>query len=155
VIAYWMVIAGDPGPTPGDSTALNIANDLSANWLDHAAKEFTYLGSGWVTWPLAALAAVALAATRRWLEFWVLVVGMTATILLVPGIKDWTDRPPPPAPLVDSHGSSFPSGHAAYSTLYVWLSVTLALRLAPGITRKSLVIVAGIVLAALVGLTRV
>jgi membrane protein DedA with SNARE-associated domain/membrane-associated phospholipid phosphatase len=155
VIAYWMVIAGDSGPTPGDSTALNIANDLRASWLNSAAEGFTYLGSGWVTWPLAMLAAIALAATRRWLEFWVLVCGMLATILLVHGIKEWTDRPRPPDPIVDSHGSAFPSGHAAYSTLYVWMSVTLALRLAPGITKKSVVIVAGIVLAALVGLTRI
>ncbi len=155
VIAYWGVVSGDPGPTPGDQTALNVAHDLQASWLTTAAKEFTHLGSGWVTWPLAALAAVALAATRRWPEFWVLVAGMTLTILLVHGIKGWTDRPRPPDPLVSASGSAFPSGHAAYSTLYVWLSVTLALRLAPDVTKRSLMITAGIVLAALVGLTRV
>ena len=77
------------------------------------------------------------------------------TILLVHGIKAWTDRPRPPDPLVSASGSAFPSGHAAYSTLYVWLAVTLALRLVPGITKRSLVIAAGILLAALVGLTRV
>ncbi len=155
VIAYWSVISGDPGPTPGDQTALNVAQDLQASWLTSAAKEFTHLGSGWVTWPLAALAAVALAATRRWMEFWVLVSGMVATILLVHGIKVWTDRPRPPDPLVSAEGSSFPSAHAAYSTLYVWLSVTLALRLAPGVTKRGLMISAGILLALLVGLTRV
>ena len=143
VIAYWSVISGDPGPTPGDQTALNIANDLQASWLTSAAKELTHLGSGWVTWPLATLAAVALAATRRWMEFWVLVSGMVATILLVHGIKAWTDRPRPPDPLVSASGSAFPSGHAAYSTLYVWLSVTLALRLAPGVTKRGLMISAG------------
>jgi membrane protein DedA with SNARE-associated domain/membrane-associated phospholipid phosphatase len=155
VIAYWAVISGDPGPTPGDSTALRVANDLSASWLDDAAKVFTYLGSGWVTWPLAALAAIALAARRRWMEFWALVVGMGLTILLVHGIKTWTDRPRPPDPVVKAHGSSFPSGHAAYSTVYVWLAVTFALRVVPGITRRSLIIAAGIVLAVLIGLTRV
>jgi membrane protein DedA with SNARE-associated domain/membrane-associated phospholipid phosphatase len=155
VIAYWAVISGDPGPTPGDQTALDVVNDLSASWLDHAAKGLTNLGSGWVTWPIAALAAIALAAWRRWTEFWVLVVGMVLTILLVHGIKAWTDRPRPPDPLTSASGSSFPSGHAAYSTLYVWLAVTVSLRLVPGITRRSLVIVAGIVLAALIGLTRV
>jgi membrane protein DedA with SNARE-associated domain/membrane-associated phospholipid phosphatase len=155
VIAYWSVISGDPGPTPGDQTALNVANDLQASWLTSAAKELTNLGSGWVTWPLAALAAVALAATRRWLEFWVLVAGMVSIVLLVHGIKTWTDRPRPPDPLDSASGWAFPSGHAAYSTLYVWLSVTLALRLAPGVTKRSLMITAGIVIASLVGLTRV
>jgi membrane protein DedA with SNARE-associated domain/membrane-associated phospholipid phosphatase len=155
VIAYWSIVGGDPGPTPGDQTALNVANDLQASWLTSAAKEFTYLGSGWVTWPLAALAAVALAASRRWPEFWVLAAGMVMTILLVHGINVWTDRPRPPDPLVSAHGSAFPSAHAAYSTLYVWLAVTLSLRLEPGIRDRSLVIGAGIFLAVLVGLTRV
>jgi len=155
VIAYWAVISGDPGPTPGDQTALNVVNDLSAPWLDHAAKGLTHLGSGWVTWPIALLAAIALAAWRRWTEFWVLVAGMVLTILLVHGIKAWTDRPRPPDPLTSASGSSFPSGHAAYSTLYVWLAVTVSLRLVPGIARRSLVIAAGIALAAVVGLTRV
>ncbi len=155
LIAYWSVISGDPGPTPGDQTALNVVNDLRASWLTDAAKGLTYLGSGWVTWPLAALAAVALAATRRWLEFWVLVAGLAMTILLVHGIKSWTDRPRPPDPVVPAAGSAFPSGHAAYSTLYVWLAVTLALRLAPGVTKQGLMISAGIAVAALVGLTRV
>ena len=155
VIAYWAVISGDPGPTPGDQTALNVVNHLSASWLDHVAKGLTYLGSGFVTWPIAVLAAIALAAWRRWTEFWVLVAGMVLTILLVHGIKAWTDRPRPPDPLVSARGSSFPSGHAAYSTLYVWLAVTVSLRLVPGITRRSLVIGAGIALAGLVGLTRI
>ncbi len=155
VIAYWAVVSGDPGPTPGDQTALNVVNDLSAPWLDHVAKGLTHLGSGWVTWPIALLAAIALAAWRRWTEFWVLVAGMVLTILLVHGIKAWTDRPRPPDPLTSASGSSFPSGHAAYSTLYVWLAVTVSLRLVPGIARRSLVIAAGIALAAVVGLTRV
>jgi membrane protein DedA with SNARE-associated domain/membrane-associated phospholipid phosphatase len=155
VIAYWAVISGDPGPTGGDRTALDVANDLSASWLDDAAKAFTRLGSGWVTWPLAALAAIALAVRRRWMEFWALVVGMTLTVLLANEIKVWTDRPRPPDPVVTVHGSAFPSGHAAYSTLYVWLAVTAALRIVPDITRRSLVIAIGIVLAALIGLTRV
>jgi membrane protein DedA with SNARE-associated domain/membrane-associated phospholipid phosphatase len=155
VIAYWSVVSGDPGPTPGDHTALDIAKNLQASWLTSAAKALTYLGSGWVTWPITVLVAVALAATRRWMEFWVLVLGMALTILLVHGIKTWTDRPRPPDPLVSASNSSFPSGHAAYSTLYVWLSVTLALRLVPGITKRSLVIGAGILMAAAVGLTRV
>jgi undecaprenyl-diphosphatase len=155
VIAYWSVISGDPGPTPGDQTALNVAHDLQASWLTTVAKGFTDLGSGWVTWPIAALAAVALAATRRWLEFWVLIIGMATTILLVHGIKMWTDRPRPADALVSTTGPAFPSGHAAYSTLYVWLAVTLALRLVPGITKRSLVIGAGILVAAVVGLTRV
>jgi membrane-associated phospholipid phosphatase len=108
----------------------------------------------WVVCPLALLAAVALAAWRRWTELCALVAGMVLIILFVQGIKTWTDRPRPPDGLVSASGSSFPSAHAAYSTLYAWIAATVALRLVPGITRRSLVIGAGIAAAALIGLTR-
>jgi membrane protein DedA with SNARE-associated domain len=153
--SYWAIVSGDPGPTPGDRTALNVAHDLQAGWLTDIAKGLTQLGSGWVTIPLAALAAAILAARRNWPEFWVLVVGFTLTVALAAEIKVWTDRPRPPDPLVSISGSSFPSGHAAHATLYSWLAITLALRVVPGITRRSLVIAAGLVLTALIGLTRV
>jgi membrane protein DedA with SNARE-associated domain/membrane-associated phospholipid phosphatase len=155
LIAYWMVIAGDPGPTPGDQTALDVANDLQADWLVNVAKAITTLGSGWVTIPLAVLAAIALAAWRRWTEFWVLLIGFTLTVALVPEIKTLTDRPRPPGELVSAGGSAFPSGHAAHATLYAWLAITAALRVVPGITRRSLLIAAGIALTVLIGLTRV
>jgi membrane protein DedA with SNARE-associated domain/membrane-associated phospholipid phosphatase len=154
LIAYWSVVSGDPGPTGGDRTALDLFDDLRAAWLDDAATAVTHLGSGAVVLPLALLAAVALAAWRRWVELCVLLIGMTLIVLLVHGIKTWTDRPRPPDGLVSASGSSFPSAHAAYSTLYAWIAATVALRLVPGITRRSLVIGAGIALAALIGLTR-
>jgi membrane protein DedA with SNARE-associated domain/membrane-associated phospholipid phosphatase len=155
LISYWAIVSGDPGPTAGDRTALNVARDLQADWLVDFTKVFTYLGSGWVTFPLAALAAVVLAARGRRVEALALAIGMVLIILLVNGIKTWTDRPRPPDPLASTSGSAFPSGHAAYSTLYAWLAVTVALRVVPGITRRTALIAGGIVLAALIGLTRV
>jgi membrane protein DedA with SNARE-associated domain/membrane-associated phospholipid phosphatase len=155
LIAYWSVVDGDPGPTAVDQTALDVAQGLQAVWLVDVTKVITWLGSGWVTIPLAVAAAIALAIRRRWAEFWVLVVGYTLTVLFVPEIKAWTDRPRPPDPLISVGGSAFPSGHAAQATLYAWLATTLAFRLVPGITRRSLVIAAGIALTVLIGLTRV
>jgi undecaprenyl-diphosphatase len=155
LIAYWSVVVGDPGPTAGDRTALNVAQDLQAGWLTDVAKAITVLGSGWVTYPLAAIAAVVLAVRRKWMEFWAIAIGMTLTAALVPEIKMWTDRPRPSDPLVSVGGSAFPSGHAAQATLYTWLAVTFALRVVPGITRRSLVIAGGIALTAVIGLTRV
>jgi membrane protein DedA with SNARE-associated domain/membrane-associated phospholipid phosphatase len=155
LIAYWSVIAGDPGPTPGDQTAWDVAHDLQANWLTDVAKAITALGSGWVVYPLATLAAVVFAARRNWMEFWALAVGTVLIAVSVPEIKGWTDRPRPPDPLVSEDGLGFPSGHATQATIYSWLAVTLALRVVPGITRRSLVIAAGIALTVVVGLTRV
>ena len=155
LIAYWVVIAADPGPTPGDRTAMNVADDLQTDWLVDGAKVVTRLGSGWVTYPLATVVAIVLAVRRRWMEFWALVGGTVLIAVLVPEIKTLTDRPRPPDPLVSVGSSAFPSGHATQATLYAWLAVTFALRLVPGITRRSLLIAAGIALTVLIGLTRV
>jgi membrane-associated phospholipid phosphatase len=70
-------------------------------------------------------------------------------------IKDSVDRPRPPDPVVSSSGSSFPSGHAAHSVFYLWLAVTIVLRLRPGMARGAAVVTAGLVLTALIGLSRV
>ena len=155
LIAFWSVVGGDPGPTPGDQTALDVSGDLQAGWLTDVAKGLTALGSGAVTIPLAVVASIVLIARGRWMEFWALAIGFTLTVLLVPEIKGFTDRPRPPHPLVSTEGTAFPSGHAAQATLYSWLAITFALRVVPGITRRSMVIAAGIVLTALIGLTRV
>jgi membrane protein DedA with SNARE-associated domain/membrane-associated phospholipid phosphatase len=155
LIAYWSIVEGDPGPTPGDQTALDVAQDLQAGWLTDVAKGVTELGAGAVTIPIAVLAAIVLAVRRRWPELWVLVIGFTLILVLVPEIKDATDRPRPPDPLISVGTPAFPSGHAANSVLWTWLAITFAWRVVPGITRRSLVIAAGIVLTALIGLSRV
>jgi membrane protein DedA with SNARE-associated domain/membrane-associated phospholipid phosphatase len=154
LISYWSIVPGDPGPTPGDETALDAFNDVRRAWLTDAAKALTQLGSAAVTLPLAGLAAVLLAIRRRWMEAAAVVVGMGLIFLLAHEIKAWTDRPRPLDPVVSSSGSSFPSGHASYSTLYVWIAITIAFRVVPGITRRTLLIGASIVLTALIGLTR-
>ncbi|HWP32871.1 MAG TPA: phosphatase PAP2 family protein, partial [Solirubrobacterales bacterium] len=70
-------------------------------------------------------------------------------------LKDAIDRPRPEGGLLDASGSSFPSAHAAYATFYVWLAVTIVMRLRPGMARGAVVVFAGIALTALVGLSRV
>ncbi len=155
LIAYTVIVNGDPGPTPGDITAMEIAEKLRTAWLVDIAKLVTALGSGAICWPLAAVAAAILAARRRWAELGVLVAGMAMVIVGVHEIKDAVDRPRPGDGLVSVSGSSFPSAHAAYSTFYVWLAVTIVMRLRVGMARGALVVASGIVLTALIGLSRV
>ncbi|HEX5527615.1 MAG TPA: bifunctional DedA family/phosphatase PAP2 family protein [Solirubrobacterales bacterium] len=155
LVAYAVVIGHEPGPTPGDETAAEIAGNLQAHFLTSIAKAITFLGSGGFTWALTALCAALLAWRRRWAEFWVLLAGMTITQIGIVEIKDAVARPRPPEPLVATSGYSYPSGHAAHSVIYVWLAVTIVLRLRPGMARAAAVVTAGIVLTALVGLSRV
>jgi membrane protein DedA with SNARE-associated domain/membrane-associated phospholipid phosphatase len=155
LIGYASIVSEDPGPTPGDEAAFEVAADLEATWLTDVSKVVTELGSPEVTLVLAAVVAIGLAARRHWPEVVVLVVAMAIVHVAVPALKEAIDRPRPPGGLVETDGSSFPSGHAAYAVIYPWLAVTVAVRLRPGMTRASLLIAAGIVLAAAIGLSRV
>ncbi len=155
VVAYTVIVGAEPGPTPGDTTAVDVVESLDAGWLVDIAKVFTDLGSLAVVGSLAFVCAVLLAARRRWAELGVLVVGMTLIVIGVHQLKDLVDRPRPEGGLLGVSGSSFPSAHAAYSTFYVWLAVTIVMRLRQGMARGAAVVVAGIALTALVGLSRV
>ncbi|HWT91167.1 MAG TPA: bifunctional DedA family/phosphatase PAP2 family protein [Solirubrobacterales bacterium] len=155
LIAYTVVIGGDPAPTPGDETAVEVVEWLHAGFLTSVAEVITFLGSGAFVWGLALVCAALLAWRRRWVEFWVLLTGMAITQIGIWELKDATDRPRPPEPLASSGGSAFPSGHAAHSVFYLWLAVTIVLRLRPGMARGAAVVTTGFVLTALVGLSRV
>ncbi len=155
LIAYAVVVGRDPGPTPGDEMAIEVAEALRCGFMTTFSKVVTFLGSGAFVWPLTAVCAAALAWRRRWTEVCVLLAGMVLIQVGFSEIKAAVGRPRPPDPLVGTHGSSFPSGHAAHSVLYVWLAMTIVVRLRPGMARATLVVVAGIVLTALVGLSRV
>ncbi len=155
LVAYAVLVGREPGPTPGDMTASEVAEHLRAGWFTDFTKVFTFLGSGIFTWGLTAVCAGLLAARRRWTEFGVLLAGMTLTQIGIHEIKDAVDRPRPDGGLTSASGSSFPSGHAAHSVLYVWLAVTIVLRLRPGMARGAAVVSAGFALTILVGLSRV
>lgn len=155
LIAFTVVISGDPGPTTGDMTAHDVARELMSGWLTDIADVVTGLGSLAVVLPLATVAAIALAARRRWVELAVLAVSLAITVVGVHEIKDAVERPRPPNGPGDADGPAFPSGHAAYSVIYAWLAITVVARLRPGLTNGTALIVAGIALTAAVGLTRV
>lgn len=156
LVAYIVLVGRDPAPTPGDETAIEVVEHLHSAFLHDFSRVVTFLGSAVFVLPLTAVCAALLAARRRWTEFWVLLAGMTISQIGIDVIKDAVDRPRPPGPHgVGVSGSSFPSGHATHSVLYLWLAVTIVLRLRPGISRGTAVVVTGLVLTVLVGLSRV
>ncbi len=155
LVAYAVVVGREPGPTPGDITAMEVAEHLRAGWLTSFSKVFTVLGTSVVTWGLTLVCAALLGARRRWTELGVLLAGMTLASIGIHEIKAAVDRPRPGDGLIGVSGSSFPSGHATHSVLYVWLAVTIVLRLRPGMARGAAVVAGGVALTVLVGLSRV
>ena len=156
---YAILLDGDPGPTTGDDAALNIVRDLHAPWLTDLNEMVTRLGAAYVTFPIAAIGALVLAARRRFAEAAVVVVAMVLILVGVDVAKDTIDRPRPADQLTETSKSSYPSGHAAYAIVYVWAAITIAVRLPAQrlwkLTAFTVVVTIGILIAAAVGLSRV
>ena len=123
--------------------------------LTSIAKAVSWLGSAAAVSIAAAICAALLAWRRRWVEFWVLVGGMAITQTGIDVLAAAVDRPGPGEALGSGGDGSFPSGHAAHSVFYLWLAITIVLRLRPGMAQATAVVVAGFVLTALIGLSRV
>jgi undecaprenyl-diphosphatase len=155
LVGYAIEVGGNPGPTPGDVTAADFSADLRADWLTDIAKVVTDLGSTPFTLAVALVAGVVLGLRRRWAEIGVLVCALVLSHVLVPVLKEAIDRPRPEGGLVGSSGDAYPSGHAAYSVIYTWLVLTVAVRVRPGLTYATAMIVAGIALTVAIGLSRV
>jgi undecaprenyl-diphosphatase len=154
--SYGVIISDAPGPTPGDDLARDAAADIRTGWGIDVADAVTQLGSRAVAWPLAILCALALGWRRHWPEMAVVLVGTLMIAIAVPNLKEAFDRPRPPGEsFTYAAGDAYPSGHAAYSTLYLWLAITGVIRLRPGMARATLVFLGGLILTASIGLSRV
>jgi membrane-associated phospholipid phosphatase len=93
-----------------------------------------------------------LASRGRVAEIVVLVAGFALIYLVVHVAKASIDRPRPMSPLVETSGSSFPSGHAAYAT--AWVAAALMFTRRMHLVGAALV-TAAVVLAVAVGFTRI
>ena len=154
-IAYAVITGDDPGPTPGDETAAEIAADLRMDWLTTLSEIVTQLGSSLAVSLVALITAAWLWLRGSRAEMAVLLIGTVAILLAPPLLKEMVDRPRPAGGLIEVSGDAYPSGHAAHSVVYAWIALVIALRLKPGMSRASALVVAGLALAAAIGLSRV
>ena len=152
--AYANEMAATPRLTPADKEIEDLTIDLQNDTVVEIARVVTDLGSLAVVVPLALIFVALLIWRRRLLEIVVLVSGLLLIYAGVHITKASIDRPRPADPLDDITGSSYPSGHAAYSITYVAMAVVAA-RVLPGFASRAAVVLGAIVLAAVIGLTRV
>jgi membrane-associated phospholipid phosphatase len=150
-----LTIAVSSGPPLGlDTRAFQIAHDLRAGWLDHAARVITHLGLFAIVGPVVALGGAFLFLRGHRARAVALVLGVGLTWVATQITKSAIDRPRPPAPLVHTTGASYPSGHAANSIGWLALAVALSVVL-PTRGWRVFAITAGALIAALVGLSRI
>jgi membrane protein DedA with SNARE-associated domain len=138
----------------GDRTAFDWAGKIRTGTLDDIARAVTHLGSFPAVLIATALAVVVLLTRRRINESLTLVGGLACTWVVVHVAKAMVDRPRPTASLVDTAGQSYPSGHVAYAIAWVAIAIVLT-RTLPGLARTTAAIVVAVVLAVVIGLTRV
>jgi undecaprenyl-diphosphatase len=98
--------------------------------------------------------SVLLIMRRRALELFALAGGFALVVLGTHFAKAAIDRPRPVDSLVDTLGSAYPSGHAAYATAYVAMAV-IASRVLGGIVSRTALVLAGVIVAVLVGGSRI
>jgi membrane protein DedA with SNARE-associated domain/membrane-associated phospholipid phosphatase len=149
---YVVILSGDPGLTPFDRQFLDMTSDIRSATLTDIAKAVTQLGALPSCIAVVVVTSIVLASRGRIAEVVVLVAGFALVYLIVHVAKGIIDRPRPPSPLVDTSGSSFPSGHAAYATAWVAaaLMFTRRLRLV-----GAALVTAAVVLAVAVGASRI
>lgn len=126
-------------------------------WLHEAAADLTSLGGISVLTLFAVIAFSFLLIQRKRLSALMLVVGLIGGVGLSEGLKALFERERPPAAYqaVETINASFPSGHALLSTVfYLTLGVMLT-RAFPKKRLKAFVLGSAILIALLIGLTRV
>jgi len=116
------------------------------------AVVLSWLGSGWVNWPLRILALGLLAWRTHWLRFAAFALAVVTSELFIGPVKAAVDRPRPPGSLIATSGASFPSGHAVAAAV---TAVGLVLVLAEAGSTRWRWEVRAVVFASVMALSRV
>jgi undecaprenyl-diphosphatase len=139
---------------PLDDMANDFANRIHSERLIDLAKVVTDAGSLPFVLTLVVVASIALIIRRRPFELFALAGGFGLVVLAVHLAKAGIDRPRPVDPFMGTVGSSYPSGHAAYATAYVAMAV-IAWRVLGGIVSRTALLLAAVVVAAVIGGSRI
>jgi undecaprenyl-diphosphatase len=152
-VSFTVTIVADHGATLLDDRVLDLADKLNTSFGVSVAKVVTTFGALPVTAAFVLAGAVLLAVRRRRGELTVLLLSTIAVYLAVHITKTATDRPRPPRPLASSTLSAFPSGHAAYSTVYVAMAL-IATRARNGIASRAALVIVAVLAAGAIGVSR-
>jgi membrane protein DedA with SNARE-associated domain/membrane-associated phospholipid phosphatase len=150
-----LAAAVDNGTALGfDPEAFTAGADLRTGWLTSLAEVVSALGALPVAGAVAVFGVGFLAMRRDPAGATAVAAGAVLTYAAVHVVKSTENRPRPPSPLVEAAGSAFPSAHAAYSLAYVAVAVAIA-RALPNWAGRTVLVTAAVVLAAVIGLSRV
>ena len=136
------------GPLALDSRWSELMQDVETSFLTHLALISNALGHGvWRALTVAGI-GIALLVARRWAALIAFALTEALTPMLVNLIKLAVDRERPPGSMLDAHGTSYPSGHAAYAGATA-VAVVFLLS-APGPRRRLFFVPAAVAIAVMV-----
>ncbi|MFB3738052.1 MAG: phosphatase PAP2 family protein [Candidatus Velamenicoccus archaeovorus] len=135
-----------------DEVVYRAMDDVRGVVLSGIARALNVIGGGVVTIPLRGVIALWLAIRRRWRAFATWVLTWVAAEVVLSAAKAFFHRGRPPAALVATSGSSFPSGHAVAAAA---TAVALVLVLLPAGGRRRTWEAAAVAFATLMALSRV
>jgi undecaprenyl-diphosphatase len=138
----------------GDRAAFDLADMLYSDAIKDVVVVITALGAFPVVALVVAATTVWAAMRRRYVEAAVLPVSFLLTWLAVDIATAAFDRPRPAGSHVETDGASYPSAHAAYSVAWVACAVVFA-RTGGSLPTRFAVVTAAVVVAVVIGLTRV
>ena len=115
------------------------------------AKGLSRIGGPIVTLPLRLLVILALSWQRRWLQLGAFVGATICSELCIGPLKALIDRERPPAPMVGTSSSSFPSGHAIAGAVTAFGLVVVFVHASP---RRLIAIGAAAAFAGLMAVSR-
>ncbi len=137
--------------------AANPADPIGPKWLDHAAVDLTAIGSVSVLAALAIAIAGFLLLARKRLEALIIAIAFLGGLAISQGLKSTfaRERPPEIYRAAEIINTSFPSGHALLSAVVFLTLGAMLSRAAKTRAIRIYVMATAILLALLVGITRV
>ena len=153
VVALQMNLISSDTTLAGDQGSLERAREVETGVLTAIAKTLSVVGRvGPMT--LIVVAAFAFLVTRRRrVEALTLAAGFVCAEAATQILKHAVERPRPAGGLVSTDSWSYPSGHAALSITFIAIAVALS-RMVP-LTQRLAIMLVGVALAVLIGLSRI
>jgi len=137
-----------------DRWAADVARQLRSEPLLDVARVVTELGSSSVTAVLTLATAVFAVVKRRALDAIALVTGWLLVFAAVHSTKSAYDRERPADAFTDTFNAAFPSGHTAYAIALIAIA-TVLVRAGVGWAGRIALVTVAVILAVVVGITRV
>ncbi len=137
-----------------DRWAADIAERLRNEMLVDIARVVTHIGSSPVTATLTLATAIFALVRRRWIDAVALVTGWLLVFAAVHTTKVAYDRERPTDGLTDTFNAAYPSGHTAYAIALIAIA-TVLVRAGVGWAGRIALVTVAIILAVVVGITRV